>query len=183
MGRPKITKPLDDILREDFSYDPIEGIVYRDGIEFGTYDSRGYLIGTVKRKCLKVHRIAWFLYYGDWPKYGIDHINRVKDDNRICNLRDVTQAVNLRNVGLRANNKSGYKNVSWDKTKGKWIARKRSQVKNPRQAFMLNLSVRSLMSGQKKVWFVVNKTSKNWLTLCMSFMVTHLLWAMIWILL
>jgi hypothetical protein len=124
MGRPKITKPLDDILREDFSYDPIKGIVYRDGREFGTYDSRGYLVGTVKRKCLKVHRLAWFLYYGDWPKYGIDHINRVKDDNRICNLRDVTQAVNLRNVGLRSNNKSGYKNVSWDKTKGKWIARK-----------------------------------------------------------
>jgi hypothetical protein len=81
-------------------------------------------VGTVRRKSLKVHRIAWFLYHGVWPNHGLDHINRVKDDNRICNLRDVPQKVNVRNVGLQVNNKSGYKNVSWDKTRSKWVARK-----------------------------------------------------------
>jgi len=36
-------------------------------------------------------RLAWFLYYGDWPKHTIDHINKNSLDHRIENLRDVTQ--------------------------------------------------------------------------------------------
>jgi hypothetical protein len=44
------------------------------------------------------HRLAWFYVYREWPQNNIDHINGNKDDNRIENLRDVTQGVNLQNM-------------------------------------------------------------------------------------
>ena len=43
--------------------------------------------------------------YGKWPENEIDHINGIKDDNRINNLRDVTNRQNALNVGVFKNNK------------------------------------------------------------------------------
>jgi hypothetical protein len=42
------------------------------------------------------HRLAWFYVHGQAPKYTIDHINEVPDDNRIANLQDVPHRENLR---------------------------------------------------------------------------------------
>jgi len=44
------------------------------------------------------HRLAWAFVYGEWPKCEIDHINKDKKDNRIKNLRDVSQSINYKNV-------------------------------------------------------------------------------------
>jgi len=60
---------------------------------------RGYLKFKVGQKIIKAHCIAWALHYGEWPKQEIDHINRVKNDNRIVNLRDVSHTENMRNRG------------------------------------------------------------------------------------
>ena len=58
------------------------------------------------------HRLAWLHYYGELPKNFVDHINGVRADNRIANLRDVTSALNLQNVKQASkNNKSGYLGV------------------------------------------------------------------------
>ena len=45
--------------------------------------------GGEKRKIFQVysHRFAWYYMYGELPKYTIDHINAVRWDNRIINLR------------------------------------------------------------------------------------------------
>ncbi|MGK6932818.1 HNH endonuclease [Escherichia coli] len=59
---------------------------------------------------------------GSLPKSDIDHINLVRDDNRIANLRLATRSQNIQNVNKKANNKSGYKGVSWDKKSRKWRA-------------------------------------------------------------
>ena len=80
------------------------------------------LEGKVFSKTYKTHRIAWLIYYGEWPKNQIDHINQDPTDNRIENLRDVTQLENLKNQALRSNNKSGYIGVSFYKGKNKYGA-------------------------------------------------------------
>lgn len=46
------------------------------------------------------HVIAWALTYGTLPELEIDHINRQRDDNRLSNLREVTHAENMRNMGI-----------------------------------------------------------------------------------
>jgi len=68
------------------------------------------------------HRLAWFLYYGEEPSGQIDHINQNKRDNRICNLRCVSNRDNHRNMPIQKNNKSGIVGVHFSKLKGKWVS-------------------------------------------------------------
>ena len=70
---------------------------------------RGGFFG--KKYC--THRIVWLIYYGEWPKNEIDHINQDPTDNRIENLRDVTHAENNRNRTLQNNSTTGYIGVSY----------------------------------------------------------------------
>ena len=72
-----------------------------------TYDREGYRTGVLRRMRLKAHRVAWAIYYGEWPSDHIDHINGDRADNRISNLRNVTKAENSRNAARRCNNTSG----------------------------------------------------------------------------
>lgn len=60
-----------------------------------------------------VHRIIWLHFYGEWPRKNIDHIDGNPSNNRISNLRDVSQSVNMQNL-KKANksNKTGYLGVS-----------------------------------------------------------------------
>ena len=56
---------------------------------------RGYRQGRIDRVAYLAHRVAWALHYGSWPDGVIDHINGCTADNRIENLRDVSQAENV----------------------------------------------------------------------------------------
>ena len=71
------------------------------------------------------HILAWCLYYGEWPdpNKDIDHINEVKNDNRKCNLRLADRADNIYNSGVRADNTSGARGVSFHEGKQRWRAR------------------------------------------------------------
>jgi hypothetical protein len=77
----------------------------------GWIESKGYIEICIAQKRLKAHRWAWFYVYGELPEQ-IDHINGVKSDNRLCNLRVVTNKQNHENRGAQKNNTSGFKGVT-----------------------------------------------------------------------
>lgn len=89
--------------------------------EAGCVSTSGYCDIRVNNKLYRAHRLIFLMLKGYLPKY-IDHINRIKDDNRIENLRECTQSENLRNTKTYSNNTSGVKGVSWKKDKNKWQA-------------------------------------------------------------
>ena len=82
----------------DPTYDPITGYFTRNGKRAGSSDcTKGYRKIMYRGKQYKEHRLAWYLSYGYWPLNQIDHINSIKDDNRLSNLRDVSQTINMYN--------------------------------------------------------------------------------------
>lgn len=118
-----------------FTYDPETGLVTRRlrvarctrvGQVVGCLNHYGYLVTgvTVGGSCSQysVHRLAWLLHYGEWPKHHIDHINGLRTDNRVANMRDVTSQQNSFNRHGDKRNKSGFPGVRLDKKTGKWKA-------------------------------------------------------------
>lgn len=80
------------------------------GKEAGTTLPNGYRSILLNGKRYYSHRLAWFYSFEEWPENGIDHINRDKLDNRLDNLRDVTQTLNMRNR-TNKNNSTGVTGV------------------------------------------------------------------------
>ena len=77
--------------------------------------TNGYFTIRINWRQYKAHRLAWLYVYGVWPKGQIDHINHNTTDNRIANLREVTNQENHRNMSLSKNNTSGVTGVYWGK--------------------------------------------------------------------
>ncbi len=88
-------------------------------------NSNGYITIAINNKQYKAHRLAWLYMEGYLPENKVDHINRVKDDNRWVNLRIVSDQCSVRNRGEFKNNKSGVTGVCWGKNANKWY----SQIK------------------------------------------------------
>lgn len=91
------------------------------GCEAGTVFKTGYRVVRLPdgKRCMAA-RLCWFMHYGKWPESQIDHINRVKTDNRIANLREATPSQNLANT-FSSRNTSGYRGVSRT-AEGRWRA-------------------------------------------------------------
>jgi hypothetical protein len=119
-------------LRELLHYDPETGVFTRRvqtsnrirvGDVAGSINDKGYLNIRVDVRQRFAHRLAWLYVYGVWPQHQIDHINGVRDDNRIVNLRDVTKSINMQNQRHAcSNNKSGLLGASWNKARSCWQA-------------------------------------------------------------
>ena len=84
-------------------------IKYKIGDDAG-YVSQGYWKVQLHNKSYLVHRVLFYLYYGDLPEY-IDHIDQNSLNNEKDNLRPVTKAINCRNKGMHPNNISGVTGV------------------------------------------------------------------------
>jgi len=143
---------LNELLRADFQSGYLfwikrdESIFHRAGIDvrasrlkswntryagkrgFTCLDGHGYLMGQIFGRAYKAHRVMWALKYGKWPENQIDHINGIRNDNRICNLKSVNQSENNRNMKIRSDNKTGYVGVSFDAARGKWHAQINSRI-------------------------------------------------------
>jgi hypothetical protein len=78
----------------------------------GCSDKYGYIVVRVDGTLYKAHRLAWLYMYGEWPDGQIDHINGIRTDNRIGNLRVLPQRHNAENRRWPSkNNKSGFLGV------------------------------------------------------------------------
>ena len=121
-----------EYLRSVLHYSPETGIFtwkvrtakrIKAGDVAGSPDGRGYLSIRVCSRTHRAHRLVWLYVYGSWPKDQLDHINRNRSDNRIANLREVTNKQNGQNASKRSDNTSGHPGVSWHKRDSKWRAR------------------------------------------------------------
>lgn len=132
----KLTYPTQGTLREYFKYNRKTGVfvwrlkpsnsVNAGDIAGSCTNHSGYINIGLKGKIFSAHRMAWIYCNGDIDKsIHIDHINGVKTDNRIANLRVATNAQNMQNVALYSNNTSGFRGVSWISTRERW----RSQIR------------------------------------------------------
>jgi len=120
-----------DRLKELLHYNPETGIFTRNlflsnrtrcGGMAGTAHSAGYITISVDNKKYFTHRLAFLYMEGYIPENQVDHINRIRDDNRWINLREVSHSCNMRNASVGKNNTSGVTGVSWDKASNKWRA-------------------------------------------------------------
>lgn len=114
-------------VRRLFDYDPETGALtwrtgparYR-GKAAGTLLNTGYRSISVRGRRYVAHRLAWVHFHGKPPTKFLDHINGDRDDNRIVNLREATNAENMANAKCYATNKIGLKGVS--AKRGRWRA-------------------------------------------------------------
>lgn len=136
-------KPSVSFLRECFSYNPETGVITwlpRPKLHFSTLrvfntwhtrfcgkeagglNQNGYIEIGILGGLMKAHRVAWVISYGEYPKGDIDHINGVRNDNRLINLRDVDRKNNCRNSAIHGNNNSGISGVYWHVRDNRWVA-------------------------------------------------------------
>ena len=119
-----------DRLREVLNYDAHTGLftwrikIGRKvvvGRQAGSPKPTGYVSIRIDRKPYYAHRLAWCHVYGSWPAEEIDHINGIRHDNSISNLRQASRKQNMENR-VQATGKSGYRGVCWLKANQKWRA-------------------------------------------------------------
>ena len=124
-------------------------LIYNDGRVFSKKRNRflkpgsdrggyKYVVLSKKGKCKThtIHRLV-ALHYIPNPenKRCVDHINRIRDDNRIENLRWATDSENSQNQTKRVTSKSGHKYISYDKQLNYWIFQKVINNKRTKKQF------------------------------------------------
>lgn len=118
-------------LREVLHYDPLVGVFTWKARVEPTKMKPGQVAGWVEwarrritieidQHNYRAHRLAWLYVHGVWPAGVIDHINGDSLDNRIANLRDTSQLVNVQNIRVSKNSASGLLGAFWVKSRRHW---------------------------------------------------------------
>lgn len=82
--------------------------VHKYYYNIGSLNHDNYERVWTNKKLRMKHRLIYWLYHGTLPE-EIDHINKIRNDNSIHNLRSVTRKENVQN-----NNCSSFKRLSFD---------------------------------------------------------------------
>lgn len=121
-------------VKELLDYEPETGKFYwkvqtsnsiKIGEEAGGLSVDGYRRLRIDGVLWLAHRLSWFVIYGSFPKTGLDHINGIRTDNRIENLREAENSLNSQN----RKTVKGYTYVSKRKKKP-WLAQIKINYKN-----------------------------------------------------
>lgn len=115
---------LKQLLKYDFETGAFTWLVspskpIKAGSLAGSLHHKGYIQICINKKNYLAHRLAWLYYYGTLPNKTIDHINGKKNDNRITNLRDISQSNNCQNL-LRSRGSSGLIGAHFQKLRNRW---------------------------------------------------------------
>ena len=126
---------LEKYILNNFSYK--NGVILRKDRKNsnGSYDKDGYLIYKIKGKQIKAHRLVWFLCYKEFPNGELDHINRIRDDNRIENLRIADRGLQHKNTTRKPNKDTGVVGIYLDKTTKGLLAKYSFHYKNKTYRF------------------------------------------------
>lgn len=109
-----------DTAKSIWRYEPLTGHFYwllspkydvAIGSKAGWFDGKYYRL-SYKGKRYKCSRVAWLITYGEWPAEQIDHINGIKSDDRIENLRKATNAQNACNALAKSSSYLGLRGIS-----------------------------------------------------------------------
>ena len=133
----KGTELTAELVRQLLHYEPDTGFVYwkikhtaksRVGAPVNSQNSLETNYRTIKLFDMyyRLHRVIWLWVYGTWPKGVIDHINGIKSDNRLLNLRDVTKTENQLN--RESHRKGRLMFTSYNSSTEKWMANLPSTV-------------------------------------------------------
>lgn len=122
-------------LRAALDYDPDTGKLtwiispgrkVAAGSEAGGINKRdGWRCVRFEGKLYNASRLICAIMIGEMPRAEMDHKNRIRHDDRWVNLREATDSQNSCNRGLRADNTSGAKGITWVERLGKWKAESR----------------------------------------------------------
>ncbi len=130
MTKP-INCPSQERIKEVLDYDGETGVFrWRDAMPnnanprqiAGSKTQEGYIRIQIDGKSYAAHRLAYVYVNGVDTELGIYHINGIRDDNRIANLRPAQLHENHWNRGLMPNNTSGVPGVHYNKGMRKWRA-------------------------------------------------------------
>jgi hypothetical protein len=127
-----------EYLLSRLSYDPETGLMYwrehpamspqwngryagKEAFTSSTNGAGSYKIGQVDGRKYFAHRIIYKLVHGYVP-VQVDHINRVRTDNRVANLRASITSDNCKNKAKHSLNKSGFNGVYWCASRNRWVA-------------------------------------------------------------
>jgi len=91
------------------------------GQKAGNQREDGYIDVGLYGRLIREHRLVWIWHFGEAPEF-LDHINGIRNDNRIENLRAATRQQNQQNLKKRKDNNSGAVGVNWHKKAKKWQA-------------------------------------------------------------
>lgn len=120
-GKKRITRAdlTLDYIKTILSYNPESGEFTWtgngwDGRPAGTVNDDGYIKIAIHKIDFKAHRLAWAFVHGYIPDRSIlvDHLNRVRTDNRISNFRLCNDKQNAENSSKPKNNTTGFKGVA-----------------------------------------------------------------------
>lgn len=127
----------------------------RVGSVAGSLKSTGYVVTQINGKFYKNHRLVFMLHHGYFPPC-IDHINGIRSDNRIENLREASRTQNQYNKKISGNSLTNIKNVLFNKITGKWQVRIRingqrinfGSYDNPEIAELVAIEARNKHHGE-----------------------------------